>query len=413
VQGGHVETYVDPNGNVPYDYGVAAFFEYGSMKDFFASLNVTLKSAGIQPLQGYFADFDTGKNQSGFVPPDQALVFGSGGLYKFLDLATQYEPYLQPSYANFPPPAQIPADLLLTFSQFITKYNLTNMVPTVFTTTGMGMGDIDDALMIYVLQAFPAAALRAFVGQAGVFVPQSGRNSELYDKISALLGSDVLYSSTATTTIRTSTGVYVVVTSNDGSTLTIVNAKKLLVAFEPSPTNVLPLALDATESAVFNQLSFSSVHLGILNKTGFPDGFSFTNTPDGQVPSNYLVLPKTLPFVGRFEWMGGDNIRVIITGDWDYDDASAQALTMTVINKLYSTKMIQNNKYNIASWGNHGPMHARATLDSVRSGLIQKQYALQGYRSTYWTGAAFAAQFTTLLWEYNNQYLLPKLLASL
>ena len=381
------------------------------MKEFFDSFNITTESAGIQPLTGYFNDFNTGKNQTGFVSPDPAEVFGPNGLGKFLELAAKYEPMIQPSYAAFPTPDKIPEDLLLTFSQFITKHNLTHIVPTIFTTSGMGLGNIDDVVMLYILQAFPAAALRAFVGQAGVFVPSSKRNRELYDKISAYLGSDVLYSSTATTTTRTKTGVEVTVMGEDGCK-TVIRAKKLVVAFEPTPANNRPLGLDSKEDDVFSKIFFTSVHLGILNGTDLPNGVSFTNTPDGQVPSNYLDLPK-VPFVGRFEWMGGDNIRVIVTGDETYDVPSAQALTNLALKNLASAKIIKSSRANIASWSNHGPMHARVSAKSLKAGFIQNQNALQDYRSTFWTGAAFSAQYHSLLWEYNNQYMLPKLLASI
>lgn len=54
-------------------------------------------------------------------------------------------------------------------------------------------------------------------------------------------------------------------------------------------------------------------------------------------------------------------------------------------------------------------MHPRLTAEAVSSGLIQQQVALQGLRSTWYTGAAWSAPFSTVLWEY-NKVLLPSVI---
>lgn len=67
----------------------------------------------------------------------------------------------------------------------------------------------------------------------------------------------------------------------------------------------------------------------------------------------------------------------------------------------------------IKTWSNHGPMDMRTTAENLQAGFIQKLYALQGYRSTFWTGAAFANQLSNYLWAYNLEYLNPLVLSSL
>jgi hypothetical protein len=66
----------------------------------------------------------------------------------------------------------------------------------------------------------------------------------------------------------------------------------------------------------------------------------------------------------------------------------------------------------IQSWSNHGAMDMRTTAENLKAGYIQNQYALQGYRSTYWTGAAFSSQLSTYLWAYNIEYLVPLVMES-
>jgi hypothetical protein len=58
-------------------------------------------------------------------------------------------------------------------------------------------------------------------------------------------------------------------------------------------------------------------------------------------------------------------------------------------------------------------MHLRVSPEDLAGGFIGRKYALQGRSSTFYTGAAWSAQFTTILWEYNDKYVLPRLLASL
>lgn len=58
-------------------------------------------------------------------------------------------------------------------------------------------------------------------------------------------------------------------------------------------------------------------------------------------------------------------------------------------------------------------MDMRTTAENLRDGFIQRQYALQGHRSTYWTGAAFGNQLSNYLWAYNLEYLVPLVRGSL
>jgi hypothetical protein len=55
-------------------------------------------------------------------------------------------------------------------------------------------------------------------------------------------------------------------------------------------------------------------------------------------------------------------------------------------------------------------MHAQASADDIRKGFIQKLYALQGHRGTWWTGGAFSVQFQSILWAFDD-ILLSKMLA--
>ncbi|KAF3356325.1 hypothetical protein VDGD_08210 [Verticillium dahliae] len=411
--GGHVATYIDPDTEVPYDFGVNSYTEYPGAEDFFARFNVSLSSPTRVPLTTTYADFNSGESQGGYVLP--AAADTTAALRKYLEVCEKYEHMILPSYANFPTAGNVPEDLVLPFSAFVTKYGLEAAVPRIFQVTGLGMGDMADISTLYVMQAFGAPIARSFVGLAGSWVPTSRRNQELYDNIAALLGDDVLYSSTVVESQRTDDGVTLRVRTRGSSRDTVIRAKRLLISFEPTIANLRGIELDNEERGVFSEWEWSTVYVGIAKHSSLPVSGSLTNTPAAAVPNHWLELPAN-PFVGRFDYMGGENFRVLVTGEASTDSCEAQRMVKRAFRTLAEAETIPaigNQTLQLAAWSDHGAMHLHVASDTLRDGFITRKYALQGRSSTFYTGGAWSAQFTTILWEYNNQYLLPKLLASL
>jgi hypothetical protein len=107
--------------------------------------------------------------------------------------------------------------------------------------------------------------------------------------------------------------------------------------------------------------------------------------------------------------------QVIVVGWEDLAVEEAQQMTSEAIDKLISAGTLnatENAELTIKTWSNHGAMDMRTTKENLQNGYIQNQYALQGYRSTYWTGAAFSNQLSTYLWAYNLEYLTPLVVKS-
>lgn len=406
--GGHVATFTDPGTGNPYDFGVNSYTDYGGARDFFARFNIPVQTPVRQALTTTYANFKTGKTTNYSLP---ASADATAALKAYLEQCEKYESYILPSYANFPDPTVgVPEDLTLKFSDFVEKHNLQAAVPRIFQITGLGLGNIADQTTLYVMQSFGAPITRSFLGTVGSFVPVSRRNQDIYDAIANLLGDDVLYSSTAIQTSRTEDGVEVLVRSPD-SEQTLIRAKKLLISFEPTLANFDGIDISDEETTVFSKWEWTTVHAGIVSNPSLPISYSLTNN----VPTNWISLPET-PFVGRFDYLGDDNFRVLITGSSDYDSTQAQALVRKSLQLLADAGTIPNlgtEQLNVKAWANHGAVSLRVSGAELAAGHITEQYALQGQRNTYYTGAAWSAQFTTILWEYNNQYLLPKLLAEL
>ncbi|EEY22431.1 amine oxidase [Verticillium alfalfae VaMs.102] len=348
--GGHVATYIDPDTEVPYDFGVNSYTEYPGAEDFFARFNVSLSPPTRVPLTTTYADFNSGEIQGGYVLP--AAADTTAALRKYLEVCGK---------------------------------------------------------------AFGAPIARSFVGLAGSWVPSSRRNQELYDNIAALLDDDVLYSSTVVESQRTDDGVTLRVRTRGSSRDTVIRAKRLLISFEPTIANLRGIEIDEEERGVFSEWEWSTVYVGIAKHSSLPVSGSLTNTPAAAVPNHWLELPVN-PFVGRFDYMGGENFRVLVTGEASTDSCEAQRMVKRAFRTLAEAETIPaigNQTLQFAAWSDHGAMHLHVASDTLRDGFITRKYGLQGRSSTFYTGGAWSAQFTTILWEYNNQYLLPKLVASL
>jgi hypothetical protein len=385
--------------------------DYGPARAFFERMGVPVSTPPRNVLVSRWADFTTGASVN-FTPPANADRIAALG--RFLNATAAYEQYFLPGYWNWPAPDKIPEDLLLPFGQFVTKYDIYDAVNQVFQVTGMGVGDMSEALTLYVLGAFGPPMMRAFLGQAGSFTPDSRRNIALYEAIQARLGPDVLLNTVVTGSIRTRLG-HTLWTENADGKPRIILARKLLIAIEPTPANMQPFNLDLKEQSVLSKFKFSSVHAGIVAHPSLPVNTSVINTPSAAAPNNYLVLPKP-DFLVRFDHMGGgsDLFRVMIVGSGLVTVEQAQEMVRKDLARLIAVGTLpattDPTQLEFRAWADHGGMHMNAAAEEIKKGFIQSLYALQGWKETWWTGGAFAVQFQSILWAYDD-ILLPKMFA--
>ncbi|KAK4243123.1 beta-cyclopiazonate dehydrogenase [Corynascus novoguineensis] len=409
--GGHVSTYDDPKTGSSFNFGVQSFNDYGPAKAFFERMGVPVGSAPRVALTSQYADFTTGAAVD-FTPPtndDRVAALG-----RFLNATADYEQYTLPGYWNFPTPDKIPADLLLPFGEFVEKYQLHAAVNQVFQITGMGTGDMMNALTIYVLGAFGQPMIRAFLGQGATFTPSSGRNIALYEAVQSRLGNDVLLNTVVTKSQRKSTG-HTIWTKSASGKETVIEARRLLIAIEPTPENLAPLDVDKVERSTLSKFHYSHIHAGIVSHPSLPVNVSLVNTPAAASPANYVALPKP-NFNVRFDYMGGgsDLWRVLAVGDEKFTRDNAQALIRDNFATLMKAGTVAPKTANPAkelefrAWADHGAMHMGVSASELKAGFIQDLYALQGRRGTWWTGGAFSVQFQAILWAFDD-VLLPKM----
>jgi hypothetical protein len=199
-----------------------------------------------------------------------------------------------------------------------------------------------------------------------------------------------------------------------GSQYTLVKAAKLLIAVEPTTANMAPIDLDTKEKNVFSKLSYQRVHAAIVTHQALPVDTSLVHIPTAGAPANYMVLP-TPNHNARFDYMGynSTNWRALMVGDKNFDRCAAEALLNANFKAMRQQGTLPAGgpaHLTVKAWADHGAMHMHASASDIRAGFIQKQYELEGYRKTWWTGGAFSHQFQAILWAFDDT-LLPKILA--
>ncbi|KAF2729842.1 FAD/NAD(P)-binding domain-containing protein [Polyplosphaeria fusca] len=410
ILGGHIDSFTDPETGRVYEYGVQNFIDTGNATGFFERIGVPLGPPGPRvPLTTRYVDFAKAVELN-FIPPQADAQ--TAAFKRFLEIAEKYEPYYGTGYWEFP--ENVPEDLAMPFGDFAKKYQFEDAVHLIYRVTAYGTGDISKRVTLYVLQAFGASMARNFLGLQAALVPASHRNQDVYDVIANILGSDVMLSTTVVESIRTAQGITLVTKNSKSDVTTTIKAKKLLIAIEPHAANFELFHPTPAEQAIFGAFNWTRIVAGIVTNEALPANTSLFNLPSAAAPSNYLTY-NDLPFQNRFDYMGQKYTRVLMIGDASTDLRSAQQTVQANFNRLIDGGILPAVEDRELQWvavADHSFMHARVSGEELRNGFLKRQYALQGQQSTWFTGAAFVAQFQTTLWEYND-ILLPKLMASL
>jgi hypothetical protein len=386
ILGGHTNTYIDPVTKAPIDYGVQAFHNLSVVTNYFARFNVPLTPVPLTtPFTTEYVDLTTGKVVAGYSPPDPTAA-----LEIFAAQALKY-PYLSSGY-NLPNP--VPADLLLPFGDFITKYGIQDAVPVIF-TFGHGVGDFLAVPTLYIFQNFGLPQLES-LATASYLTTAHHDNSELYQKAAALLGSSVLYRSTMIRAERHVNGSHhITVQTPDG--LKLIKAKKLLMTIPPILENLIPFELDHHEHEVFKQWQYTTYYAGVV-RNGAPVNKSISNT----ATSSPLHIP-TSPFVRNFDYSGIPNLHVFSTvSDCPQSLNEVECLIMDQISLCQTEGIFPAGAATIEAINNHTPIQMRVPAESISKGFYADLYALQGRHGTYWTGAAWAQDDSSLLWQFTE-----------
>ena len=393
--GGHVNTYIDPDNGFPIDYGVEAYDSLPAAITFFQRFQINVAPEGSIPFVQKSVDFNTGTIIPGSAPDyTQALETYAGLVQKYASLAIGY------SQLQYP----VAPELLEPFGQFIQTYNLSALVPIIW-QFAYGVGDLTTATTLDVLQLFGSVQLNDLI-QGTFLVAETHDNSVLYQEAAALLGSNVLYDSVVIDSQRGNGGpIALVVQTPTGRKL--IKAKKLLITIPTTLSNMQPFNLDWQETSVFSQWLTQNNYVAVINKTGLPDDFDLVNVD----PTQPYGLPK-VPFVTAYDFTGDSgHFKVSVLGDDWLSAGDAKNLILdglANIRKAKSFNVTQNPE--IDAFSAHVPLQLHVSPQSIKNGFYKDLYALQGHRNTFYTGAGWASDYSSVLWQF-TEGLLPAIVA--
>jgi hypothetical protein len=405
--GGHTETYTDPATGIAQDYGVSIYHDISTVRNYFQRFNIPLmtNSYGTTPTAEY--DLRTGKAVNATHPSQQAI---GAALGKWATFLSQYPQLDRGMFL----PSPVPEDLTMPFGKFATKYGIEDAIQTMYQTNA-GLGDILTVPVVEHARLF-GLSLTQQLASNSLLTTARRNNSELYGAAEAeLLSSNNLFlSSTVTHSKRTNTGVELIVSTPRGTKL--VRAKKLLITIPPRLDQLRPFDLAPVEATVFDKFINAGYYVALVKNTGLPDALVINNyaqnTPYNlpPLPGIYMILPTAIPGLKQI-FFGTPRTK----DTYPLSDSTVKTSIIDALKRLQKENPNQFNKTEpkIEVYTSHAPFYLQARPEDTQKGFYEKLYGLQGLRSTYWSGAAWRVQDSSMLWRFNEEVVLPGLVQGL
>lgn len=390
--GGHTNTYIDDATGLSVDYGVQTFLNSSITLDYFAHFNISLVNYTGSNATVSLADFNTGNPV--FFYPIRNLTGWAVQLaqYRWLD-------------STWKIPQPVASDLLLPLGDFLVKYNLSDAAFNLYFDSH-GISNPLQQLTVNVMKTVDPAYLHEISGS--MLSTANNNNSEIYVKALTELGSNALVSSTVTAAARPQggRGVSLVVKTPMGSKL--VQASKLLITIPPTLDNMRPFNLNLEELQIFSQWTSMGYYTLVLNNTGLPEGYQWINANDSsatyhipQQPGASEITSTRIPGV-FYVWYRSPSHMTRL---------SVEQAAIRAIQNLQKAQNSTITTPNIIKFKSHTPFKLSVSAQAIRDGFYSELYALQGKRSTWYTGAAFISHNGGVLWKF-TQALLRRIVAA-
>ena len=223
--GGHTKTYIDSKSNTPVELGVAEYEDTPIVRQWFRRFQIPLYQYNftIPGTTSAYIDFQTGQPTT----PKQGNLLDAWNA-----LQTQVAKYPSLFYSLDDVPFPVPADLLLPFGQFITKYDLQDAVPYL-SLYGEGWGNFVTLPTLFAIKYFfPSFFSPSSLYGKGAGALAAKDNSVVYEKATRELGANALLNSTVLSMDRSAANV-VKITIQTPSGKKLIRARKLISAIPP------------------------------------------------------------------------------------------------------------------------------------------------------------------------------------
>jgi hypothetical protein len=194
---------------------------------------------------------------------------------------------------------------------------------------------------------------------------------------------------------RSSAGIKAIASTPTG--LKLIHAKQVLITSPPKTDLLKFFDLSDKERRLFSQFNNSAYYTGLLRNTGIPDNTTLLNArPDTEyflpgLPGLYRLYPTGLPGL----------INVKFGSPVVLSDNTVKEHIISAIRRLGEQGTFPGagtKKIEFVEFQGHNPFELTVSTHAIRKGFYKDLYALQGQRSTWYTGAAFHTHDSTLLW---------------
>lgn len=387
--GGQVNTYQDPISHKYIEYGVNQYDDTAVVTQFLDYLKVPYSRNDTSDVSGdlKFFDFDAGTLVNyNTNDPDRVKA-----LQTYAKLTTKY-----PQLATGAPLDPVPEELTLPFGEFARKHGIEKSVFSFDTSLG-------DVLSLPTLYVFKIYGTPIFKGKY-IFTRGKG-NQQIYDNAAQVLGDNVFLTTLIKEVERDEqTGVRVCAETQEGERL--IRAKQLISSIPPLTGNLKSIGLDVTpeEEALFSQFSALGYYTSLVNITGVdPSASEFKNINKSdtefnvpQLPAIWRVSKTPIPDLYQVEYG--------TTKPVPYRDIDSTGKDITEgLEQLRHAGLIKSNDtFKIVELECHSPYLPHVSPKAIRDGFYHRLEALQAKKRTFWTGAAFQTQDSSLLWAYTK-----------
>ncbi|KAM0233526.1 hypothetical protein ACHAP5_010401 [Fusarium lateritium] len=401
--GGHAETYVNPKTKVPTNIGVLLFEDTPTVKKYFDRLGVPrvtnniLQSAAETKQYDFSLGIPIPQDAQTTASTNQAMA---AAMQAYAQNVLPKYPWIDQGYTFVPEP--VPAELLQPFGQFAQQNNFSAILPLI-SQLNWYPGNITTIPTLYGLKKFGPGLMQS--ANNGFIVPKSGNTRDLYDAAASDLGDSVYLNSNVVRVQRNKAGVVVTV-KQGGKTLTF-KARKLLVAIPQTLKNVKPLDLSKSERDIFSKFSAVGYVCGVADIPGLN---SSLQNVGAFTPANTPVIPGN----NGYTQTGSPNQFLLGVGfdNADYSLADSETVTRKELATLAAVGAVPADAAKEVTFpilSNHAPFDLRVTSQNIGKGFYADLLKLEGRRNTYWTGAVFAGHNSGLIWNWNNDVIIPAL----
>lgn len=397
VIGGHAETWINPSTGYTIDGGVTVFAPIKTVTDYFARFNVELSKVLPIELRPSYVDFETGQSVDIQSPDPNRFNAALQRYRNHLERFPELQDGFNMSYPVHP-------DLLLSFRDFAEKYKLQDLIFMTF-VVNQGYVQLLDISMLYIFKYLNLVQLTSYMTN---YLTTTRHNvQELYQKAANFLAPDVVYNAEIIAMERSGSKhgkVRILVQTPTGRKLIL--ASKLLSTPPPLPENLDGYDLSDQESNLFGKFYANGYYSAILNNTGLNTSLVAAGARD---PFNVPVLP------GPYTMTLNQEVTQVYYGSpCVMSEEEVKADILEGLRRVQQQQGLSTETQpEWLAFFNHAPFNLMVSNEDISQGFYRDLYDLQGRRNTFYHGAAWHTQDSSVLWQFTDNYILPNVIAAL